>query len=466
MNEQHALVVDDSKVGRLTMMKKLEAMGLKVDLVESGRQALDYLAHHKPHVIFMDHMMPDMDGFETTRRIKADPASRDIPVIIISGNDDEDFVREARASGALNAISKPPGDGVLEALLHDLPTAAASAAQSRAAGPGFLREAEEKPKTPALDQAAVHALVERMLGEALEHLHAELQADVGRRLDQARADLEERLARLEAEAGRPPPDVDALGTALQQRFTGQLDELRHAAERQGPALESLRGELSARLDEGLAMAGQGVSDLAERLDGLSVRLGQLVDDSQRAREGMELRLVDLDMRQAALEGAQTAPDAETILAAAEERFGSRMDAMRSSLQATPGDETLCEGAVAPLRTQYEALRTEFDGQHGRLEAMEQNLSTLEAELVAQGEALRASSPEADGRLQALDASEAGSASTQPLAQEEAQLPADAWQVGMQAEVGRLKARVKTLTLLLAGGGVVLLLVLAGVLLGG
>ena len=77
-----ALVVDDSKVGRLTMMKKLEAMGLKVELAESGPQALDYLSRQHPDLIFMDHMMPEMDGFEVTRRLKADPATREIPVII------------------------------------------------------------------------------------------------------------------------------------------------------------------------------------------------------------------------------------------------------------------------------------------------------------------------------------------------------------------------------------------------
>lgn len=453
MNEQRALVVDDSKVGRLTMMKKLEAMGLKVDLVESGRQALDYLAQHRPDVIFMDHMMPDMDGFETTQRIKADPATGAIPVIIISGNDDEDFVRQARAVGALNAISKPPGAGVLEALLHDLPHLAAAPAEHHVAQPVPQPAVAEKPKAPSMDQAAVHALVERMLGEAMEHLHADLLADIGQQvdaafaheritqqerseswrqeLDQTRADvdavrrgvaeaealgqrlqgLEQRLAPLEAEASQPLPDVEALGKALEQRITMGLDELREeardAAARQEPMLESLRQDLSSRLDERLALAGQGMGDLAARLDGLSAQVGQIADDAQSAREGLDHRLSDLGLRLAALEDLQAVPgvDGEAILAAVEERFASRVATLESDFQARweeqearPGDETLFEGAVAPLRERYEALRVEFDGQHDRLEAMEQALSTLQAELTAQGETLRVTVAEEGERL--------------------------------------------------------------------
>jgi len=73
MRNMKALVVDDSKVGRLTMQKKLEAFGVGVDLAESGLEALNYLEHHRPDVIFMDHVMPELDGFEATRRIKAAP---------------------------------------------------------------------------------------------------------------------------------------------------------------------------------------------------------------------------------------------------------------------------------------------------------------------------------------------------------------------------------------------------------
>ena len=99
MRNMKALVVDDSNVGRLTMQKKLEAFGVGVDLAESGLEALNYLEHHRPDVIFMDHVMPELDGFEATRRIKAGPATRDIPVIIISGSDDKSLVRDARHWG-------------------------------------------------------------------------------------------------------------------------------------------------------------------------------------------------------------------------------------------------------------------------------------------------------------------------------------------------------------------------------
>ena len=87
MHDLRALVVDDSKVGRLTMLRKLETLGIRVDMAESGHQALESLEQSRPDLIFMDHMMPDMDGFEATRRIKASPVFRDIPAVIVSGND-------------------------------------------------------------------------------------------------------------------------------------------------------------------------------------------------------------------------------------------------------------------------------------------------------------------------------------------------------------------------------------------
>lgn len=118
---KQALVVDDSKLARITLKKKLEQRGLQVALAESGLQALEVLRAAGEgecvDIIFMDHLMPELDGFETTQKIKADRALAHIPVIMCSGKDNDDYLQEAQAIGATSVLSKPPETSALEAIL-------------------------------------------------------------------------------------------------------------------------------------------------------------------------------------------------------------------------------------------------------------------------------------------------------------------------------------------------------------
>jgi len=129
MSVKKALVVDDSKLARITLKRKLELRAVDVDMVESASEALNYLQTHQPDIIFMDHLMPDIDGFEATRRIKANPATRHIPVIMCTGKEHEGYLQEATAIGATNVLAKPPETAALDAILTmDLVSAAASIA--------------------------------------------------------------------------------------------------------------------------------------------------------------------------------------------------------------------------------------------------------------------------------------------------------------------------------------------------
>ena len=77
--DKTALIVDDSKSARVVLKKLLETHELSVDTVESAELALDYLTEHRPDVIFMDHLMPGMDGFEAVSAIKRNPTTATIP---------------------------------------------------------------------------------------------------------------------------------------------------------------------------------------------------------------------------------------------------------------------------------------------------------------------------------------------------------------------------------------------------
>ena len=82
MTVKRALVVDDSKSARAFLGRVLQRYSLEVEGVESAEQAMEYLAHHRPDVIFMDHLMPGMDGFQAVQAIKNDPRTATIPIMM------------------------------------------------------------------------------------------------------------------------------------------------------------------------------------------------------------------------------------------------------------------------------------------------------------------------------------------------------------------------------------------------
>lgn len=101
-----ALIVDDSKSARVVLKRILEAHELDVDTAESAESALDYLTVHRPDVIFMDHLMPGMDGFQAVKAIKNNPDTATIPIMMYTSQRGEVYVGQARALGAVGVLPK------------------------------------------------------------------------------------------------------------------------------------------------------------------------------------------------------------------------------------------------------------------------------------------------------------------------------------------------------------------------
>jgi len=104
--KKRALVVDDSKSARLILRRMLEKHDLLVDTVESATEALDYLSRGRPDAIFMDHMMPGMDGFQAVKAIKANPKTATIPVMMYTSKGGDLYLGQARALGAVGVLPK------------------------------------------------------------------------------------------------------------------------------------------------------------------------------------------------------------------------------------------------------------------------------------------------------------------------------------------------------------------------
>jgi class 3 adenylate cyclase len=115
-----ALVVDDSSVNRLVLVKRLETLGLDVLQAENGVQALAVLAANPGtvDVVLLDVMMPELDGYETLAAMKADDATKHIPVLIVSGVEELDSVVRCIELGATDYLTKPINPGILSARIN------------------------------------------------------------------------------------------------------------------------------------------------------------------------------------------------------------------------------------------------------------------------------------------------------------------------------------------------------------
>jgi CheY-like chemotaxis protein len=103
---KRALVVDDSRSARVVLSRMLERYGILVDSAESAETALEYLKDRRPDVIFMDHLMPGMDGLQAVREIKANPGLADIPIMMYTSQEGEIYSGQAKASGAVGVLPK------------------------------------------------------------------------------------------------------------------------------------------------------------------------------------------------------------------------------------------------------------------------------------------------------------------------------------------------------------------------
>ena len=118
-----ALIVDDIEINLQIASYILDMFGVVSDSVQSGRQAIEMAASNTYDIIFMDHMMPEMDGIEATKIIRSmgKPAG-DVPVVALTANAVSDAVEKFFAAGFADFLSKPIDDAAMaRCLLKWLP---------------------------------------------------------------------------------------------------------------------------------------------------------------------------------------------------------------------------------------------------------------------------------------------------------------------------------------------------------
>ena len=100
------LVVEDQEDNR-QILRDLLAAHYAVTEAENGEEALAAVARERPDLILMDIQMPIMDGYEATRRIKADPATRSIPIMVVTSYALSGDEEKARTAGCDAYVTKP-----------------------------------------------------------------------------------------------------------------------------------------------------------------------------------------------------------------------------------------------------------------------------------------------------------------------------------------------------------------------
>ena len=103
------LLVDDEKQFVDTMTKRLEKRGLAVTPAYDGQQALTALGEENcPEIVVLDVKMPGKDGFAVCEELRSRPATRDVPVLMMTGLNDHDSIVRAYEVGATDFAMKPP----------------------------------------------------------------------------------------------------------------------------------------------------------------------------------------------------------------------------------------------------------------------------------------------------------------------------------------------------------------------
>jgi CheY-like chemotaxis protein len=120
-----ALIVDDEKTNRLILKSLLGKQGYQTIEAVNGQEAIDLFNQENPSIIFMDVMMPIIDGYEATRQIKAASANRFVPIIFLTAMSDEEALAQCIEAGGDDFLAKPYDKVILQSKIRSMQRIAA-----------------------------------------------------------------------------------------------------------------------------------------------------------------------------------------------------------------------------------------------------------------------------------------------------------------------------------------------------
>ena len=119
MKQKRIIVADDDDDVRLVLRVILERVGYDVMEATDGTEVLSMIGAEKPDLILLDYAMPKLDGKRTLERLKADPKTAGIPVVVISATRDTSLAEQLKAIGAPVYLVKPWSEGEIEKVVAE-----------------------------------------------------------------------------------------------------------------------------------------------------------------------------------------------------------------------------------------------------------------------------------------------------------------------------------------------------------
>lgn len=269
LGPRRILAVDDSTTFLHKLASELGGEGYDVSLARSGEEALELLAVQSVDCVLLDSMMPGIGGQETCRRIKAVPAVRNIPLILLASQDDRASMLAGIAAGADDFVPKSSEPDVLKARIRAQIRRKQFEDENRRIRENLLRKELEATEARAAQELAE---TRAMLVEELERKNRELEAFSYSVSHDLRAPLR---------------SIDGFCQALSEEYSDKLDaegqrylsRARAAARRMGELIEDLlelsrvgRAEIRLGSVDLTAMATAVVAELVRGDPGRNVRV--------------------------------------------------------------------------------------------------------------------------------------------------------------------------------------------------
>ncbi len=171
---RRALVVDDSRIARHVLSGMLSRRDFDVEAVDSAEAALNRLSSELPHIVFMDHLLPGMQGLEAVRRLRARADTGDMRIVMYTSQDGELFADVAKAAGADDVFVKTADNGALDEILTGLDLLSDNGDGRREAGSVMPLRLHRDPRD---HQPSLEEMLEPILDRHREKLRQDLLSE-------------------------------------------------------------------------------------------------------------------------------------------------------------------------------------------------------------------------------------------------------------------------------------------------
>jgi len=281
MQIKHALVVDDSKSARVMLSRQLQKLGLTVDSVESAKDAFSYLESSRPDLIFMDHMMPGIDGLVAAKLIWNNINTRTIPVVMYTSKDGDEYVQSAKAHGAVAVLPKPAKAHQIETIIERINTILLEEGEMRSTSDDVTAYA-------GLSQLDVEAIVEASVASAIERFGEENQSTIKELL---RGEAERLKGTLNEKMMSAESQIDVLNNQMEEAIEN-ISTQDALCQEVSEKVDAERAESVSyeRVNELIAI---GVSDKTNVLESEIKSLNALVDKQAEQYEASLNTIVEL-----------------------------------------------------------------------------------------------------------------------------------------------------------------------------